>query len=394
MSAWLRFGVQRWPIAAAVTAVCALLGPALVPPSAAAAAQAAQALPGPRAPAPCQEVRVPVALPPGGPEEPVAVPEPARFHVIGSLCGRPPLAGRTLQVLLAGATYDRRYWDLPLRPERYSYVRALTDAGYATLALDRIGTGASDHPPAGEVTVEADAFVVHQVVQALRAGHGPLAPFARVVLVGHSLGAGVALLEAAQYRDVDGLLLSGFLHAVGRRAGAEGAAFHPAEQDPGLRARELPAGYLTTRPGLRAAFYAAANAEADVIALDEATKDAVAAAALAAVPALVATPAPARAVQVPVLIAVGQEDAAFCSPPDCPEAGVEAGLFASAARPEVVVLPGTGHVLNLHRSAPRWFAIVRAWADRHVGPFGRPVAPRTLPRTGAAPLPLQAGRHP
>jgi hypothetical protein len=112
----------------------------------------------------CQHLQFRVALAPGA---------PAHYKVVGWLCGRPPLTGRTVQVLIPGSTLDHLYWDFPLRPQQYSYVRALTTAGYATLNPDRLGSGQSDLPPGDRVTVEAQAYVLHQIIQTLPTGQRP-----------------------------------------------------------------------------------------------------------------------------------------------------------------------------------------------------------------------------
>src|SRR5439155_11635789 len=110
-------------------------------------------------PTTCQKRQFRVTLAPGA---------PVHYTVVGWLCAKPPLTGRTVQVLIPGYTVTHLYWDFPLRPQQYSYVRALTNAGYATLNLDSLGSGQSDLPvPGDRVTVEAQAYVVHQIVQAL-----------------------------------------------------------------------------------------------------------------------------------------------------------------------------------------------------------------------------------
>jgi len=77
----------------------------------------------------CRRLRLPVA---------VAAGQPASYQVAGTLCTPGSTRGRTLQVLVPGAGVDQHYWDFPYRPERYSYVRAATSAGYATLNIDRM----------------------------------------------------------------------------------------------------------------------------------------------------------------------------------------------------------------------------------------------------------------
>ena len=300
----------------------------------------------------CREVRAAVALAPG---------EPPHHSVAGTLC-RPPGAD-TLQVLLSGATYGRGYWHMGS-----SYVSAMTRAGFATLALDRIGIGASGRPPAEAVSVTSNGFVAHQIA---RAAHDGLlgAEFERVVAVGHSLGSAVALVAAARFGDFDGLILSGFLaHAQPVGAPAFAAALEPARLDPRLADR--PAGYLTTRAGTRGAlFYAAAAADAEVIALDEQTKETVTVGELMTL-GEASQPSVDAAIGVPVLSVVGEFDNVFCAT-SCLEPGsaafAEAARYPNAPSFETFVLPRAGHAINLHRGARAWFAAARVWLDREVG---------------------------
>lgn len=316
-----------------------------------------QAATGSALPIECRAIRFNVSLAEG---------EPAVYQVSGQLCSKPPLTGRVIHVLLSGATYGHVYWDFPLRPEQYSYVKTLTDAGYATLNLDRIGIGASDHPPADQVTVSANGFVIHQLVQALRDGR--LGRFSKVILVGHSIGSGVALVEASRYMDVDGLVVTGFLHTFGPAFFAVPATFYPAQNDPRFAARNLPLGYLTTLPGTRGTlFYWGPSTEADVVALDEAMKETITIGEGSEFPGAVISRDIAQAIHVPVLSVVGQFDAIWCTPPDCPEAQLEPFYYAPQAQLEVHVLANTGHNLNLDLHAGAFFALVRDWADRHFG---------------------------
>ena len=201
----------------------------------------------------CQQVSVPVALVAG---------VPLQYNIAGWLCADGSWQSKTVQVLLHGLTYDHAYWDFPAQQPTYSYVQAATNAGYATFAIDRIGAGLSNHPAVG-VTLESNAFVVHQLVQDLRAGAIGGAAFAKVILVGHSYGAETAVVEAATYADVNGVLLSGFLHVVNPvEVAAITATFVPAVLDAKFRKSNLPLGYFTTLAGTRGAdFYHAADAD-------------------------------------------------------------------------------------------------------------------------------------
>src|SRR5262245_4745854 len=303
----------------------------------------------------CQDVRLPVSLQEG---------QPANYEVSGKLCSKPN-GKNVVHLLLHGATYSNVYWDFPLFPQFYSYVRSLTSAGYATLNIDRIGIGASSRPPADQVTIQANAYVVHQLVQALRDGR--IGSFSQVILVGHSLGCGVALSAQAQYGSANGLILSGFLHAVGPGLVEFPTLIYPAQLDPRFASQNLPDGYFTTIPGMRSKFYFGPVADPDVIARDEQTKETLTLGEINTFPPLVVSPIDAQAIHVPVLFVIGSRDNVFCTPPDCPEAQLESSLYPADAQVEVRVLPGTGHSLNLHYTAPVFFGIAREWSDRHFG---------------------------
>ena len=150
----------------------------------------------------CQRLSVPVALSPG---------RPLRYQVSGVLCGvRASAENQTIEVLVPGLTYTSEYWDFPYQPASYSYALHANHAGYATLAIDKVGTGASSQPPALELTQAAEVYTLHEVIRAVR--HGQLGhAFGKVVLVGHSEGTFIGILEAGTYHDVDGLLETGFL---------------------------------------------------------------------------------------------------------------------------------------------------------------------------------------
>jgi pimeloyl-ACP methyl ester carboxylesterase len=321
----------------------------------------------------CERVTFQVALAEG---------QPANYDVVGWLCGRGSIQHRTIQVLVHGATYSHVYWDFPYQPEHYSYVRALTAAGYATLAIDRIGIGESDHPPALDVTVQANAHAVHQVVQKLRSGTLHVPSFGRVagervMLVAHSLGSIVSIREAATYHDVDGLILTGYMHNAGPGLAELGANFIPASFDPHFAGRDIPGGYLTTRPGTRGAsyFYYAPTTDPAVVAADEATKET---STIGESTDFAASAAMSPQIDVPVLSVVGDLDRIFCDDPSCTAGGTidrEYQFFSPAAKLRIVSIPLSSHDINLHKQTPLWYALAAAWSGVHVGVDTRWPAP-------------------
>ena len=306
----------------------------------------------------CDPISISVTLSPS---------DSTRYNVSAWVCGPHGPRAPVAQLLLHGSTYSHLYWDFPSPAS--SYVAAASAAGFVTVNLDRIGIGQSDHPPADQVTVESNAFVTHQIVTALRSGS--LAPGGqafvadRVVLVGHSLGSDIAAVEAAVYGDVDGVVVSGFLHNSGPGIAAFSASFYPAFLDP--ETSTAPPNYFTTIPGTRAAsFYTLANADPQVIATDEATKQTVTSGEFATfVDGFGATPG----IHVPVLVAAGDTDVIFCDAPSCSAGGTltrEAAFYAPDAVLETFALPNSGHSMNLHRNAPLWFDVANNWVRRHM----------------------------
>lgn len=248
----------------------------------------------------CRDVDVPVRL--TGRTE----------RVYGQVCD--PAAGPSavLQLLVPGITYDHHYWDMPGFDGKYSYVRYAAAAGYSTLAIDRLGTGRSSHPDALDVTSLSDADVVHQVVQAIRAGRLGQR-WVRVVTVWHSLGTVIAEQEAAVYRDVDGLIATGWLNPPGIPASLDLLARHgAATPDNGVSQADSLPGYLTTTPGARSFFYAPGTYDPELLAADEQYKqtDTVGEVATVTAPMFVAALNP---ISIPTFLLVGDSDVFFCA---------------------------------------------------------------------------------
>ena len=150
----------------------------------------------------------------------------------------------TVQVLTTGAGFDKTYWDIA---PHYSYVDAAAQAGYATLAYDRLGVGGSDYPdPLQVVQCPTDVEVLHALVQILRNGGIASRNFKHVIGVGHSYGSIVQLSHNAKYpADVDAAVLTGFVNNLGNFPYTT-AAYNPSIarfNDP-YRFGHLPTGYL------------------------------------------------------------------------------------------------------------------------------------------------------
>lgn len=295
--------------------------------------------------------------------------------MFGRLC-EPATPSRTVLVLVPGATYTGDYWDLPAQLGLYSFRAGMNNDGYATLVVDRLGSGRSSHPLSATLTALVQADAVHQVIQRLRAGTLG-SGYDKVIVGGHSLGGGIAVLEAATFQDVDGVLMAAISHHFDAVATANlFLTMHPAMLDPQLMLRGYDPGYLTTEAGTRAEdFHAPGIPTIPAINHDESTKDVFS--PTEAVDALgvgILTPYSAL-VTVPVLMAVGSNDELMCGPlppaADCTSAGTvraqEVPYFSPAAQLEVFQQPGYGHSFNYAPNANLFQQVVTDWANRKVG---------------------------
>ena len=322
----------------------------------------------------CKDSMVPISLAPG-------LPDTERIFV--HLClpaGKTPSA---VQFLTHGFAYDHQYWDFPDptgNTSRYSYVSSAIKTGYATLSYDRLGIGRSSHPLSALVTFDANVWVAHQLVQALRAGDiaGPngQASFSKVVAVGHSYGTWFTWFEASRYHDVDAVILTGATHKLAFDSVAAKAVFntYPATLDP--KFPNLDPGYLTTKPGARyQTFYAPAPADPAVVAYDEANKQTGTVSELAHRPLILTTPLDIR---VPALVILGSVDTLFCksasalpTATDCSSTEAMVGPERSQLGPNIpsvdgYLLPGAGHDLNLMYNATDWFKFSQTWLTAKV----------------------------
>ncbi|NKY51402.1 alpha/beta hydrolase [Nocardia vermiculata] len=301
---------------------------------------------------------------------PFAVPQ---GELSATLC-TPTGGAQTVMVLMSGSNFNGSYWDFSYQPETYNFRRAMNAAGYATLVVDRLGNGNSTHPPSTSLSATATAQHLHDLVQAAKHGIDGAAPFDKVVTVGHSLTSGTSIMEATQYHDVDGLLLTGYSHAVNiPETLSVIATYHPAVDEPAFSGRGLDPGYLVSKPGTRMHnFYDPGNVDPEVLALDEKQKEVF---SLTEYPdGMMSTlPGMSNFLTAPVMIAVGSRDRMLCGIDyaACANSATlhaeEAPFFAPEAKLRTFVLPGSGHAVNLARNTADYQAEVVDWMDTTIG---------------------------
>jgi pimeloyl-ACP methyl ester carboxylesterase len=293
---------------------------------------------------------------------------PVRFGLTqqtmyGKLCV--PQGATTVQVLVPGGTYNSAYWDIQVEPGVRSARQAMNNAGIATMTVDRVGTGKSSKPLSLLVDTVNQAQAVHQVVQSLRPR------FQKVLVGGHSVGSGIAIVAAATYQDVDGLLVTGMTNQWDyTRVLAPLTKLIPVTLDPKFSRLGLDPGYLTTAPGARYdMFHKPGLLNPAVVDYDESTKDVVAPGEALNTILLNNILIPAsRAVVAPVMSAQTSADY-FCGTPplgaDCSSAEAlvasERPFFPQAPRMDGFVLSGYGHCFNFAPDPSAYHAAVVAW---------------------------------
>ncbi|UCC53049.1 MAG: alpha/beta fold hydrolase, partial [Anaerolineaceae bacterium] len=210
----------------------------------------------------CEEYRIPVKLTPDG---------WFSYDIVGELCWRGELAGKTLLLLNSGLGYGPVYWDFPYQSEEYSFVQAAVAEDYATFNYHRMGIGASDHPFGFLINADVHAYVGHQIIDFLKSE----AEFSSVVTIGHSFGSAISVAIAYNYPDdVDGVIVTGFIHNVNPEYADESRETSQlAAIAPKFSGSIFDPTYFTSSPGASGrTFYVSSNSDPDVRAIDEANK--------------------------------------------------------------------------------------------------------------------------
>ncbi|WP_328330985.1 MULTISPECIES: alpha/beta hydrolase [unclassified Streptomyces] len=292
----------------------------------------------------------------------------------GELCRPAGTSPSTVVTMVHGATYNHNYWDFPYKPDTYSFSRMLNRAGYATFVVDRLGAGNSTVPPSSQLNLTVEAGQLHKVVQDLRAGRIGGTGFKKVVMGGYSLGSAVSEIEASTYHDVDALLVTALGHynnPAGTQAIIENG--QDPNTDPVIGGRhQYDAGYATTKPGSRKTiFYADQPMDPGVLATDELLKDANVFGE--ASDPLITDPSVSKAINVPVMFALGDHDPLMCGAgyEDCTSTAAlraqELPFWSSAPSFDALLLPNSGHGLNLVPNTGVYQTAARSWLDRVVG---------------------------
>jgi pimeloyl-ACP methyl ester carboxylesterase len=315
----------------------------------------------------CRTVRVPVAIP--------EVAQPG--EISGRYCV-PHHSNGTILLLVGGGAENADYWSMPGLPAANSLVDAAARDGFATYAIDRLGTGQSTIPAQSTtVTYTAEVSTEDQVARALRRGRLFGHAWRRVAGIGHSLGSGNLTGVAADYPgDVDPLVLTGYGPAVTPETLQLDKLYQVPASTVSARWANLDPGYITVEPAdiaVAGSFYAPGTTSA-ALAAAASREGILSTTELATRPQGDAAAAQGAKIDIPVLIADGEFDRHYClinpvGQPDMVGAqcgtpgafqGYEDSLLPNACL-STAVIAGSGHAIQEEIAAGAADALILAW---------------------------------
>ena len=283
-------------------------------------------------------------------------PVRAEIHGYRYLPTATPECRDSVLLLLHGVSQGAYAWDMSVDSHRYSVARPLAAAGYPVVAIDRLGYGASTHPRGGTLTIDRQADVTRQIVEALRMGTYRAAPspaYDHVGIVGHSIGTEIAELCIGQSGGVDVLVATGYTHTTS----IELALIIVPEV---IRAFLVDYVYFGGTPPNRAAlFYHPGSAVPAVVAAETASANLTPSGEVTSV---VSRPSALvmRAITIPVLLVLAENDRLF----PASQGAFEATLFGTGSVPNLTV-PQAGHLLFLHPEGPNTVRLIIDWLRSH-----------------------------
>jgi pimeloyl-ACP methyl ester carboxylesterase len=251
------------------------------------------------------------------------------YRVVGTL-HRARCRATSVVLLQHGLSYTGDAWNV----DGYSVARALTDAGYDVVAIDRLGYRRSPLADGKKVNVLAYGDMAHQIVQQLRGR------YQHVALGGHSAGGEESENAAALYGGVDALLVLAYDHIPSVQVVSDVVT----GDDPRALMCSNGYEYFLGTPQHRAEMFFSGDAERRVVAADTRAAQLTPSGEMLSI-----SPQPSgkflSLITAPVFLQLAALDRLF------PAADMdrEALLFTST-KVTTDVVPGDGHTFMLHRN--------------------------------------------
>jgi pimeloyl-ACP methyl ester carboxylesterase len=301
-------------------------------------------------------------------------PDGGTYTVVGHLSGPRKLLTtakrkpRAVTLYLHGLGLGEWLWNFTPEPA-YNYVVNQATQGHVSVSVDRIGYGASGHPPGLASCIGSQADVAHQIVQQLRAGSYTVTgtkalAFRKVALVGHSAAGAIATVEAYSFGDVKALSIVGFA-ANNQQFGSDQFGYErtPCEMGGEPAGPGLPGGYGLfgrTPADFRAAMFRSATEKVISAALPLHYHDPCGD-NLSLVTTLSKQSLGIRKIKVPVLVICGSRDRLY-SEFNCTE---QAARYTKSPSHRVAIVKGAGHALPIERQARKFRSRMARFLTRY-----------------------------
>jgi pimeloyl-ACP methyl ester carboxylesterase len=292
-------------------------------------------------------------------------PYAIRGHLVAPAATFDGDRARSVTLYLHGLGYGEFFWRFRA-VSGYDYATELARAGHASVVIDRLGYGTSDHPQGTATCVGAQADMAHQIIQALRAGHYSATEtptFQRVALAGHSAGGLIAQVETYSFGDPDALVVMSWADQGSSERALTTFAQTGQVCSGGGQPANGPAGYAyfgQTPSDFKAAMFFDASPEVISDATAMRNRDPCGD-TNSVTTGIAADQLGLPTIKVPVLLAYGDDDALF--PP--PAGSLQQPRFAGSRDVTATFLPDTGHAVTLERSAPELRKRVGSWLAAH-----------------------------
>ncbi|KAK4539288.1 hypothetical protein LTR36_000814 [Oleoguttula mirabilis] len=297
------------------------------------------------------------------------LPVTESFNISVEYCAPSNASDTTdVQVLSHGLGFGKEYWSWGGAESQYSYVRAATAAGFATLSYDRIGNGLSSNPD--PYTIQQgpiELAILAALTGKLRNGTIDSCvpkPKRKVYHIGHSFGSFLTNGLAAAYPTLsDGIVLTGYsTNLTWQTELLISMGFHLARENQPARFGDRSTGSVVpgdelaiqfiffTYPYFDPAVAVAANAGKYPFSIGEILTTAI-------------LPQNATSFTGPVLVITGDADTIFCGA-DCYGILEQSAPFFPAAKPfQTYVQPHMGHGMNLHYNASGFYGVVTKFLE-------------------------------
>ncbi|KLU84382.1 hypothetical protein MAPG_03426 [Magnaporthiopsis poae ATCC 64411] len=307
------------------------------------------------------------------------------FRISAQLCVPPEKTTKAgiLQIAVNGNAWDKRYWDVQVKPEQYSYIDAAIAKGYSILTWDRIGTGQSEIANAyDEVQLTTEIEILAGLTNLAREGKllssatTTTASVAepkptRIVHVAHSFGAYLTYAFLLKHPTLsDAALLSSFLPNATQLGAVKVVTFehdYAAHNDP-ARFGRFGSGYMVPAEenALQKLYFTKGGFDPELLTYSDKVKQPEAV-SLYASDHQIQYATSDRLFHGPVQIIVGEKDFPLCNgycPGTFDEANIK-DIFHNATDVQVKVLENTAHALALHKSAPAGYKLMFDFLSGH-----------------------------